>query len=191
VGSGVAEGSAAVSPIAGAGVPFPVAAGVPHAARTRIRALINNSARISHSIEHRKGVASLLIPTTMPRCLFHVRPFSPCGRRGQGGMRGKRARECPRIPPSEVRAPPARTGATPALPAHTSGARASGAYPGRDAPAPQGLPRAQGGLQPAPSPVSGIRMPNPPFSPCGRRRLGDEGQTRTGMRKTTHPRAPP
>ena len=28
----------------------------------------------------------------------------------------------------------------------TSGARASGAHPGRDAPAPQGLPRAQGGL---------------------------------------------
>jgi hypothetical protein len=112
----------------------------------------------------------------------HTPSFSPCGRRGQGGMRGKRARECPRIPPSEVRAPPARTGATPALPAHTSGARASGAYPGRDAPAPQGLLRAQGGLQPAPSPVSGIRTPRLPLLPVWKKGAGgDEGQTRTGM----------
>jgi len=33
--------------------------------------------------------------------------------------------------------------------------------------------------------------PNSPFSPCGRRGQGGWGQTRTGMRKTMHPRAPP
>jgi hypothetical protein len=36
-----------------------------------------------------------------------------------------------------------------------------------------------------PSCVSGFRMPKPPFSPCGRRRLGDEGQTRTEMGRDT------
>jgi hypothetical protein len=44
-----------------------------------------------------------------------------------------------------------------------SGARASGAHPGRDAPAPQGLPRAQGGLQPAPSLVARSTTPNLPL----------------------------
>jgi hypothetical protein len=44
-----------------------------------------------------------------------------------------------------------------------SGARASGAHPGRDAPAPQGLPRAQGGLQPAPSLVARFTTPNLPL----------------------------
>lgn len=72
VGSGVAEGSATVSLITGAGVPFPVAAGVPHAARTMTRALINNSARIGHSIvrasekagisTHSNDNASLFVP---------------------------------------------------------------------------------------------------------------------------------
>ena len=74
-----------------------------------------------------------------------------------------------------------RTG-MPAHPAHTSGVCASGAYPGRDAPAPQGLLRAQGGLQPAPSPVSGIRTPRLPLLPVWEKGAGgDEGQTRTGM----------
>jgi len=36
-----------------------------------------------------------------------------------------------------------------------------------------------------PSCVSGFRMPKPPFSPCGRRRLEDEGQTRTEMGRDT------
>jgi hypothetical protein len=46
-----------------------------------------------------------------------------------------------------------------------SGARASGAHPDRDAPAPQGLPRAQGGLQPAPSLVARFTTPNLPLRP--------------------------
>jgi hypothetical protein len=69
----------------------------------------------------------------------------------------------------------------------TSGARASGAHPGRDAPAPQGLPRAQRGLQPAPALVSDIRTPKRPLLPLWekgvggmrgsrRRGQGDEGQ---------------
>ena len=37
-----------------------------------------------------------------------------------------------------------------------------------------------------PFPVSGIRTPNSPFSPCGRRGQGDEGQKRIGMQKITH-----
>ena len=69
----------------------------------------------------------------------------------------------------------------------TSGARASGAHPGRDAPAPQGLPRAQRGLQPAPALVSDIRTPKRPLlllwekgvggmRGSRRRGQGDEGQ---------------
>jgi len=81
-------------------------------------------------------------------------------------------------------------GATPAHPAHTSGAHASGAYPGRDAPAPQGLPRAQGGLQPAPSPVSGIRTPKRPLLPAWEKGVGRmRGQTRTRGRDARAPGA--
>jgi hypothetical protein len=58
----------------------------------------------------------------------------------------------------ENRAPHSRSGRDAA-----SGARASGAHPGRDAPAPQGLPRAQGGLQPAPSLVARSTTPNLPL----------------------------
>jgi hypothetical protein len=58
----------------------------------------------------------------------------------------------------ENRAPHSRSGRDAA-----SGARASGAHPGRDAPAPQGLPRAQGGLQPAPSLVARFTTPNLPL----------------------------
>jgi hypothetical protein len=73
-------------------------------------------------------------------------------------------------------------GATPAHPAQTSGAHDSGAYPRRDAPAPQELPRAQGGLQPAPSPVSGIRTPKRPLLPVWEKGVGGmRGQTHTGM----------
>jgi hypothetical protein len=80
-----------------------------------------------------------------------------------------------------------RTG-MPAHPAQTSGARASGAYPGRDAPAPQGLPRAQGGLQPAPSLVLLIRTPKRPLLPVWEKGVGGmRGQTRTRRRDARAP----
>jgi hypothetical protein len=98
------------------------------------------------------------------------RPLLPVWEKGVGGMRGQ-----------------TRTG-MPAHPAHTSGARASGAYPGRDAPAPQELPRAQGGLQPAPSPVSGIRTPKRPLLPAWEKGVGGmRGQTRTRGRDARAP----
>jgi hypothetical protein len=93
------------------------------------------------------------------------RSLLPVWQKGVGGMRGQ-----------------TRTG-MPAHPAHTSGARASGAYPGRDAPAPQGLPRAQGGLQPAPSLVLLIRTPKRPLLPVWEKGVGGmRGQTRTRRR---------
>jgi hypothetical protein len=61
----------------------------------------------------------------------------------------------------------------------TSGARASGAHPGRDAPAPQGLPRAQRGLQPAPALVSDIRTPKRPLLPVWVERGGFAGRLST------------
>jgi hypothetical protein len=81
-------------------------------------------------------------------------------------------------------------GATPAHPAQTSGARASGAYPGRDAPAPQGLPRAQGGLQPAPSLVLLIRTPKRSLLPVWQKGVGGmRGQTCTRGRDARAPGA--
>jgi hypothetical protein len=81
-------------------------------------------------------------------------------------------------------------GATPAHPAQTSGAHDSGAYPRRDAPAPQELPRAQGGLQPAPSPVSGIRTPKRPLLPVWEKGVGGmRGQTCTRGRDARAPGA--
>ena len=96
----------------------------------------------------------------MPEIALNPPPFNPVWEKGAGGMRGKGA----------------HAGETPAHPAHTSGAHASGAYPGRDAPAPQGLPRAQGGLQPAPSLVLLIRTPKRPLLPAWEKGVAHRGR---------------
>jgi hypothetical protein len=87
-------------------------------------------------------------------------------------------------------------GATPAHPAQTSGARASGAYPGRDAPAPQELPRAQGGASARTlsrfAHQDAQTLPSPRVAEGGR---GDEGGKRARecprTRRTPQVRAPP
>jgi hypothetical protein len=101
--------------------------------------------------------------------------FSPCGRRGQGGMRGQPrtgmpAHLCQERAPCAVRAPPARTRAgTPAHPAQTQVRASLQGQVGWQAPA-------------CHLPFQAAGRPDSLFSPCGRRGQGGmRGQPRTGM----------
>jgi hypothetical protein len=179
VGSGVAEGSAAVSPVAGAGVPFPVAAGIPHAARTRIRALINTSARIDHSIVRAVEKGSISTHSNDNDPLFVPRvPLLPSWGQGVGGMRGKSPSECrkPRIAPRNSTLESARVRRRPRTTWERGRLAHVQPYRGRFLGKPLRV-------------ISRFRQQDAqthPSSRVGAGGRGDEGQKPTGMPQTAH-----